>query len=468
MKKLLSLLIVAVMLTFSLTACFEPIPGADEEPTKPETQQVMTYDEFCAAELDSKVVVETYVQAKQSWWFNSDKGTGLGTFYTQAEDGGYFIYEMPCTEEEYNALTVGTKIRVTGYKSEWEGEIEIIDATYEILDGSYIADAADVTALLGDDSLVNYQNQKVAFKGLTVVASNDEGATFLYKWNGSGKDGDDLYFKAAVNGKTYTFVIESYLCGKNTEVYQAVKALKVGDVIDMEGFLYWYGGAQPHITSVKNLAPMSYDEFSAAELDSEVIVDTYVQAKQSWWFNSEKGTGLGTFYTQAEDGGYFIYEMPCTEEEYNALTVGTKIRVIGYKAEWSGEIEIIDARYVILDGSYVADAIDVTALLDDESLVNYQNQKVAFKGLTVVASNDEGATFLYKWNGSGKDGDDLYFKASVNGKTYTFVIESYLCGANTEVYKAVKALKVGDVIDMEGFLYWYSGAQPHVTSVIVK
>ena len=38
-------------------------------------------------------------------------------------------------------------------------------------------------------------------------------------------------------------------------------------------------------------------------------------------------------------------------------------------------------------------------------------------------------------------------------------------GADSEVYKAIEALNVGDVIDVEGFLYWYEGAQPHVTSV---
>ena len=466
MKKLISLLIVAVMMILSLTACFEFV-GAPEQEDEPK-ENVMTHEEFDAAEIDSKVCVDTYVQAKQSWWFNSEKNTGLGTFYTQAEDGAYFIYEMPCTEEEYNALTVGTKIRVTGYKTVWEGEVEIVDASFKILDGKYVAKALDVTGLLGSDSLIDYQNSKVAFKGLTVEASNDAGDAFLYKWNGSGKDGDDLYFKASLDGKTYTFVIESYLCGKTTEVYNAVKALKVGDVIDMEGFLYWYGGAQPHVTSIKTVDLMSYAEFDAADVDSKVCVETYVQAKQSWWFNSEKNTGLGTFYTQSKDGAYFIYEMPCTEEEYNALTVGTKIRVTGYKAIWEGEVEIVEATYEIIGGSYIAEAFDVTDILDSDSLVGYQNSKVAFKGLTVVASNDAGDVFLYKWNGSGKDGDDLYFKASLDGKTYTFVVESYLCDKTTEVYNAVKALQVGDVIDMEGFLYWYDGSQPHITKIAVK
>ena len=71
----------------------------------------------------------------------------------------------------------------------------------------------------------------------------------------------------------------------------------------------------------------------------------------------------------------------------------------------------------------------------------------------------------YKFDGSGKQGDDLYFKVSKDGKPYTFTVESYLRGADTEVYKAVEALKAGDVIDLEGFLYWYNGPNPHITVV---
>ena len=42
------------------------------------------------------------------------------------------------------------------------------------------------------------------------------------------------------------------------------------------------------------------------------------------------------------------------------------------------------------------------------------------------------------------------------------------CGNDTDVYKAVEGLKVGDTIDLEGFLYWYNGANPHITGVTVK
>ena len=106
-----------------------------------------------------------------------------------------------------------------------------------------------------------------------------------------------------------------------------------------------------------------------------------------------------------------------------------------------------------------ADAFDVTDLLGKDELINHQNEFVAFKGMTVESAA------IYKWDGSGQDGDDLYFNVSINGATYNFCVESYLTGADTDVYKAVEALKVGDVIDMEGFLYWYEGMNPHITKI---
>lgn len=209
------------------------------------SEGVMTYAEYAAADLDTEVVIEAYVQAKQSWW--EDKAT----VYAQDEDGAYFLYEMACSQEDYDKLTPGTKIKVTGFKGEWSGEIEIMDATFEIEEGNYIAEAEDVTALLGTDELIDHQNKFVAFKGMTVEAAQEgSDAAYLYKWDGSGQEGDDLYFNVSLNGQTYTFTVESYLCDSSTDVYKAVQGLKIGDKIDMEGFLYWYEGVNPHITSV--------------------------------------------------------------------------------------------------------------------------------------------------------------------------------------------------------------------------
>ena len=211
---------------------------------------VFTYADYVDADLDTEVTVETYVQAKQGWWEN--EGVGMATFYTQDKDGAYFIYNMPCSKEDYDLMVPGTKIFVTGYKSEWSGEVEITDATYSIAeDGeTFVASAADVTDKLGSDAIADYMNQFVAFKGMTVEGSGDDEAAFLYNWDGSGSQGDDLYFNVSKDGETYTFCVESYLCGSDTDVYKAVEGLNVGDTIDVEGFMYWYEGPQPHVTGV--------------------------------------------------------------------------------------------------------------------------------------------------------------------------------------------------------------------------
>ena len=211
--------------------------------------EVLSYEEYMAAELDSEVTIQAYVQAKQSWW--EDKAT----VYLQDQDGGYFAYGMVCSEEDYEKLTEGTLIQVTGFKSEWSGEIEIMDGSFTFVeDGdTFVAEPLDVTEMLGTDELESHQNEKVSFKGLTVEASTDANnneAAFLYNDNGSGADGDDLYFNVSYNGQTYTFTVESDLCDNTTEVYKAVTALEVGQTIDCEGFLYWYEGVNPHITSV--------------------------------------------------------------------------------------------------------------------------------------------------------------------------------------------------------------------------
>ena len=104
--KRIAALILTLVLVFAMVSCFD---------ASKKSEGVMTYDEYAAANLDAAVVIEGFVQAKQSWWDNK------ATIYLQDPDGGYFVYEMTCTEEDYAKLTVGTKIKVTGYKTEYKG-----------------------------------------------------------------------------------------------------------------------------------------------------------------------------------------------------------------------------------------------------------------------------------------------------------------------------------------------------------
>ncbi len=245
MKKLV-LFILALTLVLGVAGCAGNTDGDDDSDSgdagNSDGVTVMSHQEYMDADLDSDIVIETYVQATQSWWDNKI------TVYAQSEDGAYFIYNMACSEADSAKLTQGVKIRVTGTKTEWSGEVEVAEgATFEILDGSYVATATDVTDLLGTDELIDHQNELVSFTGMTVEEYNDTGKAFAYK---NDEPGEDLYFMVSLNGETYEFCVESYLCGQDTDVYKAVEALEIGDTVDLEGFLYWYNGANPHITSV--------------------------------------------------------------------------------------------------------------------------------------------------------------------------------------------------------------------------
>ena len=231
MKKLIALLLALVMVV-GLVACGakeeaapEAAPEATPEATpeaapetepeaEPETEAapevtVMTHADYVAAELDSDVVIETYVQNNQSWWDNKV------TVYCQSPDGAYFLYELACSEEDAAKLVPGTKIRVTGVKGEWAGEVEVMDGTFEF----------------------------VAFKGMTVKAIE-------YK---NGEPGDDIYLTLEKDGAEYSFCVEVYLTGTDHAVYTTVGELAEGDVVDVEGFLYWYEGMNPHITGITKI-----------------------------------------------------------------------------------------------------------------------------------------------------------------------------------------------------------------------
>ena len=203
-------------------------------------QGTMTHDEYIATYVDAPVVIESYVQATQSWWDNKI------TVYLQDETGAYLAYEMFCTEEDAAKLVPGTKIRVSGFKGVWAGEVEIVDATFTFVEGAdkYVAEPADLTDVLAnEEELIKHQNELAIFKGLTIEKIE-------YK---NGEPGDDIYVTVKQGDKTFSFCVERYLTGPETEVYKAFAELEAGDEVDITGFVYWYNGVNTHITAVKTV-----------------------------------------------------------------------------------------------------------------------------------------------------------------------------------------------------------------------
>ena len=200
--------------------------------------------------------------------------------------------------------------------------------------------------------------------------------------------------------------------------------------------------------------PMSYADYMAAELETPVFVEVYVQANQSWWDNK-----VTVYAADAEGNGYFLYNMACPEEDKDKIAEGAKILVKGFKAAWAGEIEITDATFEAAEGdAVIVEAVDLTDKLDAEDLIDYQNVKATFTEMTVKEIS-------FKDSESDKD---IYVTLTKGEKEYGFCVENYLCGPDTEVYKTVAALEAGDVIDVTGFVYWYEGINTHITEVVKK
>lgn len=249
MKKLIAFLLVLVMM-LCVAACAPAQTPNDDETPAVGSPTAMTHAEYLAAAAQDAVEIECYVQATQSWWDNQI------TIYAQDKEGGYFAYNIPCSEEDAAKLEPGTKINIKGYKTFYKGmpEVDSADAILTFVEGAdiYIAEAEDMTALLGKQDLVNKCGMKAAFKGLTI-------AKIEYK---NGEPGDDIYVDVTLGDATYSFCVERYLTDPETEVYKAFADLQVGDKVDIEGFVYWYDadedasgdGINTHITKVTKIA----------------------------------------------------------------------------------------------------------------------------------------------------------------------------------------------------------------------
>lgn len=257
MKKLVACLLV-LMMAFAAAGCAKKTEApAAEKDIFAKSEGVMSYADYVAAEDGSDITIEAFVQAIA---YNATYGNA--SLFLADKDGAYYVYRMPCTDADAAKLTPGVKIKVTGQKGSWSGELEVAEGTakYELLEGNYIAPAVDVTDDMdADDVLIQKMNQLIAIKEAEVVASPIEGDdteyVFWYGWENTAQPGEnaDLYFNVSVNGLTYNLCVESDECGMDTDVYKTVEGLKIGDKVNLEGFLYWYNGANPHITSVEKV-----------------------------------------------------------------------------------------------------------------------------------------------------------------------------------------------------------------------
>lgn len=453
----LQVIIIVIALALGLASC------AQGPANNTVNIQAMTYAEYMAASDGAKVVIEGYLQ-------NSAFSFGFSrvNMFLQDDDGAYYVYMASCDEEKAAKLTPGVKVRVSGVKGSYAGEVEIQEqSTFEVLSDVKVYDPVDVTSLLGDaGSLERLMNKKIAVKDLVIRESYDkEDRVYasLYKWDGSGKAGedDDIYFSASHLDNSSTFVIESDENHEGSNVYNAALALAVGDVIDLEGYMYWYNGPNVHVDSIK-LKKASKADFSKGPevlthkdyldaADGEpAVIEAYVQGVTEYAW-TEKSFSV---YLSDADGSYFAKDIFAEKEDYDKFTDGAKYRIKGIKATENGMTmitEITEAEP--LYGYYISPAENITAKLDDEeALSQLPSQKVVVKGTTFAAAMMD---------------DGILQAIGANGKVYSFSFDAE-AGEESKIYKAIDKLAPGDAIELTCHVFLDPEPTLRLQSIAVK
>lgn len=234
----LGLAAIAAATIFGLASCKNEKPAVTTNTTEASNKSVdsdgtLSYSEYVAKNDGDEVCIDAYITGKQSWWNN------MAVIYLADDNGAYFAYNLACTEEQYNTeLKIGNNIKVSGEKTTYNGQVEVMNPTYVLLTGTKLYDAKTVTA----DKIGDYPSQKVKVENLTVVSFDTNAESVAA--------GNDLYYTVTDGTTNYQYAVESYLTNKETQTYKTVKDLKAGDVITVEGFVYYWYTAQIQTTAI--------------------------------------------------------------------------------------------------------------------------------------------------------------------------------------------------------------------------
>nr|WP_297704007.1 zinc-ribbon domain-containing protein [uncultured Butyrivibrio sp.] len=227
-------------------------------------------------------------------------------------------------------------------------------------------------------------------------------------------------------------------------------------------------------TSIDNLSDIqlplqihSYDDFDNAAVGSTVTVDAFVQDAFSW---SSNGCSL---YVANGNDAYYVSGLHCTESEFEQFkSPGMHISITGTKVDKNGDYQINDCMFTIVDDSRYSPApTDVTNMLKLSSISDYKNHRICITEAIIEPNNYSNEPYyIADFNRSGglvdtsnrMLGDDLGFKALVNGSECSFIIDTACTDSSSEPYKIVREFKIEDKINCTGYLLFDQDNNPVV------
>lgn len=469
---------------------------------------VMSYAQFMAAENGDFVRIQGYISAKQSWY------AGKATMYlTDAKGEGYFAYEIPMTQEEYNTkYTVGTCIELKATKTIYSGEHEIMGSnlnSIKVVEDAYAMDqiAIDVSNDVSVAATSKVQNAYfTAVLKVKEYATTDPNATVApnkaYGFKGDAAT-DDLYFTLVDKaGNELSCCVEYYLTGTATSVYQMVLSTDfvVDAYVKVTGYMYFYDDKpNPHITSITLTDDdLTYETFRAASDGDAVTAKGLLIAKTSY-YNGSTNLYVADADSNGNSEGYYVYGYKCTQEQYNELTCFYSqiyssdatykyLTITGKKASYAGMEEIVDATVTATDATeeymtQVSRAAGATSSITSTGSTLDVVQSCIFSGTYIVreyTTTDQNTTVAdskaYGYKGDAPT-DDIYLRLEdEDGNIIDFCMEAYIVypvdengeSQRTIMLNFISELMVGAEIEADGFLYWWYGPNPHLLSIYTQ
>ncbi|MBP3195928.1 MAG: zinc ribbon domain-containing protein [Butyrivibrio sp.] len=204
--------------------------------------QIHSYDDFENATVGSTVTVDAFVQDAFSW---SSNGCSL---YVASGNDAYYVSGLHCTESEFEQFkSPGMHVSITGTKVDKNGDYQINDCMFEIVDSSrYNLDPIDITNLISSSSISDYKNHRVCISE-AIIKPNDYSNNPYYTadFNRSGGlvdtsnriMGDDIGFKVQVGAREYSFIVDTAYTDSSSDPYKTVKEFKIEDKINCTGYL---------------------------------------------------------------------------------------------------------------------------------------------------------------------------------------------------------------------------------------
>lgn len=388
-----------------------------------------TYAEFVAMDAKAPVVVRGVVTGIISKT-NGNSSNGL---YLQGTDGGFYVYNMSVDPVADLKLETGMTVRVTGVKDTYNGTLEVIEASVEVLDTNKTAvTPTDYTekftkaAKLTDESLVGVQAALVTIKGVEITSFDASTGYYRFKL-----------------GELESYVrISSSACpmvkADQTKMIEAHKA-HFGYKADVTGVVSVYSGAF-------YLTPVSADAFTNFQMPERNDEQKVELEKSTLDFNKDI-TSATTLILPLVGGTYsdvkitWVSDNACAKVESDKLvitmpeaTTSVKLTATLKCGDKTDTAEF--TLKLIVSNSFVSQALAAAALLEDKA---YSEKEWIVVG--TVSKFDKGGEYSEQYGNASfylSDGTQeiLVFRTKMEG---------------------VANVKVGDTLALKGKLQNYGG-----------